>query len=623
MDEILTLLRDFVKQSSEKRQNLEDKEKKIKQKQEALLDAETDLAMNDVYRNVEADIIMKGDPSSDDTKRRMEEIESRMDFKQTPDKIDSLRDELKNQKELYQQEYNTAIQNFENDRTMLMEMIKAGRLQLESQQLDAQIEEAKNEEEEARENLIKAINGSETKERKMELYAILQEKQNLTNQKESEKAKVIEELKGTKKGGLKADVQGVSVDDLKALENSVGELNFENVKDFMQNPIITKLQDTRSLDDTENQGRDNDSESFDNTDGQGEDTGLKSREDNGETIIIPKPIDSNNASSLKNKTAPGTDLDNQQVKPVQKDSGNSSLSKTQVLDNSQDNQNESGKVNVIHPEILGIVVGKGITIYLENAKKERVEIDLKEAKEYSKLDKDEKYGILTKYIASENLIGYSVDEALEKMDPNVIIAFAKTQNYGMDKKEIGKQMQTYLNAACGDKQAQEEMKRIITYDETEITLKKSPKGIISRIINYKYFREVKKYIGKSKDFARVVANQKKRGIRNFFSKRNIPLLDKGKEKATGIAEKLKEKVENTVDEGKDSLEDTAAKGNIFRTALQEGVKQGTQTFKTSYQEGTKKYESSMFQKIPKGPDLRTPKEKAEDENIKNGNGEER
>ena len=377
------------------------------------------------------------------------------------------------------------------------------------------------------------------------------------------------------------------IDDLEHLEMSLNSFTFDNLDMLKNSPVIASLRQRETLAQQEETTYDMDSKTSDDVQSP-EKEKTETKEDYTQyDIDVKKALDSLDQTDIE------IDLgENQNVDEAE-----------------QEKSEDDDSIKVIGKNNLrGITIKDGILISLEkDGEVSEVKVDLKHVRKAYKMTEDEKLETLRELIGDDRyFIDYEIDSIIRKADPNVILGLKSAANYvAID--EVGITAKTYLEALRGNEASKKEMKEFITYDMRKSGL--NSLNFVKRIRNYRYFKEMKKYIGNARDLVTVIEDSRLKGLKGLLERKKVGLLDKGKEKSESITQTIKEKA----DDVRDTLDDTAARRDNFVAA----IKQGTESFRRTYNEGKTKLDNEGVPQIQTGPDLRTQEEKEEDEAVKN------
>lgn len=184
-----------------------------------------------------------------------------------------------------------------------------------------------------------------------------------------------------------------------------------------------------------------------------------------------------------------------------------------------------------------IIIGKGITIENNNGQQEKFKFKMVR-KNLKNKDLDQMMETIGKMMPEYS--NESINkEVLEKVDPNVIFALQRaTDNYGVSKEQIGGIMSSYIKALNGEKQEEDKIKNFITYDRTKMDIWRTS-SFLGKIINRKYFDELKKYQESAKEFVNIIEDTPRRKVTEWLiGSKPAKMLNAGK---TIAGDKVKEK----------------------------------------------------------------------------------
>ena len=619
MEEILYKVSELEEFSS-KREDLNNKQKEIKGKQEELKKLQEKRAMNispitgpvldEQIQNLESEIEGLNETYRQENQKTREEFDN---------KKEELRKLVERQKSLYKRR-----DSLEQERAKGLEEVKKGREEVEKEfaQRNGKIveevaqawskrkiyEQILEDAKVTRENMIKAFSEGKTvgqtdmksvldeisaNEKKIEDIDsnISRMKQDFENDKQA-KMTELDDYEDRVNHYTAVEDNMEEIDDLEHLEMSLNSFTFDNLDMLKNSPVIASLrqreQKVTSLQQQEETTYAMDSKTSDDAQSTEEEK-TETKED-----YTQYDLDAKKALDSLDQTDIGIDLgENQNVDEAEQ--GKS--------------EDDDYSIKVIAKNNLrGITIKDGILISLEkDGEVSEVKVDLKHVRKAYKMTEDEKLETLRELIGDDRyFIDYEIDSIIRKADPNVILGLKSAANYvAID--EVGVTAKTYLEALRGNEASKKEMKEFVTYDMRRSGL--SSLNFVKRIRNYRYFTQMKKYIGNARDLVTVIEDSRSKGLKGLLERKKVGLLDKGKEKSESIAQTIKEKA----DDVKDALDDTAARRDNFVAA----IKQGTESFRRTYSEGKTKLDNEGVPQIQTGPDLRTPKEKEEDEAIKN------
>ena len=183
-----------------------------------------------------------------------------------------------------------------------------------------------------------------------------------------------------------------------------------------------------------------------------------------------------------------------------------------------------------------IKIGKdGVILFNRNATYylgETTAFDFKDMKDaykgYGK-GKYEKEELINDLITENSLS----QEIIDKMDPMILEAIEYQKDHKMILKEEAEAfVSVYTSALNGDKDSQDMLKDIITYDRRGMDYLK-PSTIFGRIGNRKAFKEFRKFAGSHKDFSKTIPDERGKfigllsnvpGIKRLFKKKEDPQL---------------------------------------------------------------------------------------------------
>lgn len=384
--------------------------------------------------------------------------------------------------------------------------------------------------------------------------------------------------------------------DLEHLRDNIFSMSFENVDKIKENTVILDIKRREA----EKEAQQKSEESKQGEDGQRETITSQPTNVNGKMVYGEPALKQQAASLDPDKTAIISEGD-----------------QTEISDSSSKEPTQDELEN-IKPRIESIIIGKnGVTLFYKNTKKGYSKIDRKVMKKISKLDAKGKAKLIEKI--SNKSQTFSKD-ALDKMDPNVIYALSKATEDEIPREDLIETMRNYAYALENGTNAQSEIKNLIAYDRTGMDYWR--KGtFIDKIRNYGLYKNMTKYMGKAKDFALVIKDKKPESVKEFFQVKKPKFLESGKFKEFG--EDTKERLDETGTKIK------AIKKIVSETRKKPG-KDFLETLKVTQTQISQKIDeinAESVGKIPRGPDLRTPEEKAADEALESGktkeDGEER
>ena len=398
------------------------------------------------------------------------------------------------------------------------------------------------------------------------------------------------------------------IDDIEHLEMSLNSFTFDNVDIIKSNPVITSLRQRGQQIDLEQKQEEleeeiepsDDAGSRESEDVRDSDNDEISTEEAGEEIVEEdEQYDSDKRKALDSldKTDVGMDYGASQAIY-----GNDDNKEQEESDNEQ-TVKDSEKTS-----LKGITIRDGITIDIEkDGETNQIEIDFKKAKKNNKMTENEKIEAVRELINDDEYFkDFDIDTIIHDIDPHIILGLKKASDY-VPLEEIRQKTQTYLEALNGDNVSKKEMKEFITYDMRKRS-SLSQLNFIKRISNYRYFRDVRRYIDSTKDLVTVIKDKAPSRLEGLLKGRKVKLLSAGKERIDDVTQNLKEKADNV----KDVLDDTAARGKIRVSAF----KKGYQVYQQEYQEKTTELDNEGVPQIPNGPDKRTQEEIEEDEKWK-------
>lgn len=184
-----------------------------------------------------------------------------------------------------------------------------------------------------------------------------------------------------------------------------------------------------------------------------------------------------------------------------------------------------------------IIIGKGVTIENNHGQQEKFKFKMvrKNLKNKDLYQMMETIGKMMPEYSNESIN----KEVLEKVDPNVIFALQRaTDNYGVSKEQIGGVMSSYIKALNGEKQEGEKIKNFITYDRTKMDIWRTS-SFLGKIINRKYFNELKKYQESAKEFVNIIEDTPRKKVTEWLiGSKPAKMLNAGK---TIAGDKVKEK----------------------------------------------------------------------------------
>lgn len=395
------------------------------------------------------------------------------------------------------------------------------------------------------------------------------------------------------------------IDDIEHLEMSLNSFTFDNVDVLKSNPVIASLRQRGQQIDLEQKQEELDEEiepsddagSRESEDVRDSDNDEISTEEADEEIVEEdEQYDSDKRKALDSldKTDVGMDYGASQAIY-----GNDDNKEQEESDNEQ-TVKDSEKTS-----LKGITIRDGITIDIEkDGETNQIEIDFKKAKKNNKMTENEKIEAVRELINDDEYFkDFDIDTIIHDIDPHIILGLKKASDY-VPLEEIRQKTQTYLEALNGDNVSKKEMKEFITYDMRKRS-RLSQLNFIKRISNYRYFRDVRRYIDSTKDLVTVIKDKAPSRLEGLLKGRKVKLLSAGKERIDDVTQNLKEKADNV----KDVLDDTAARGKIRVSAF----KKGYQVYQQEYQEKTTELDNEGVPQIPNGPDKRTQEEIEEDE----------
>ena len=398
------------------------------------------------------------------------------------------------------------------------------------------------------------------------------------------------------------------IDDIEHLEMSLNSFTFDNVDIIKSNPVITSLRQRGQQIDLEQKQEEleeeiepsDDAGSRESEDVRDSDNDEISTEEADEEIVEEdEQYDSDKRKALDSldKTDVGMDYGASQAIY-----GNDDNKEQEESDNEQ-TVKDSEKTS-----LKGITIRDGITIDIEkDGETNQIEIDFKKAKKNNKMTENEKIEAVRELINDDEYFkDFDIDTIIHDIDPHIILGLKKASDY-VPLEEIRQKTQTYLEALNGDNVSKKEMKEFITYDMRKRS-SLSQLNFIKRISNYRYFRDVRRYIDSTKDLVTVIKDKAPSRLEGLLKGRKVKLLSAGKERIDDVTQNLKEKADNV----KDVLDDTAARGKIRVSAF----KKGYQVYQQEYQEKTTELDNEGVPQIPNGPDKRTQEEIEEDEKWK-------
>ena len=389
------------------------------------------------------------------------------------------------------------------------------------------------------------------------------------------------------------------IDDLEHLSMSLNSFTFDNIDVLKSNPVVASLKQREQQKAPKQQQEEDSIEPKsdgdagtklpDDTQSSNDEKSEAETEEKDEQYDLDREEALNSLDRTDMGMDYGSDDDERQEKPKEEQS-----------------PKDTGKIGNIN--VSGITIKDGIIVRIEkNGEPSEIKIDLKHANKNYRMTENEKFELLKEMIGDNGyFIDYDIDEAIEKADPNVIFGL----NVALESvpvEVVEEKAKAYLNALKGDKVAKEVMKGFITYDMREKS-RFSRFNLIKRIKNYRYFKGVKRYVGNAKDMATIIQDKASKGLKGLLGRKDIKLLNAGKEKIEGVTQNLKAKA----DDVKDSLGDTAAKGKI----RMEAFKKGYQVYQQEYEKESTKLDNEGVPQIPTGSDRRTKEEKDEDEGAR-------
>ena len=192
----------------------------------------------------------------------------------------------------------------------------------------------------------------------------------------------------------------------------------------------------------------------------------------------------------------------------------------------------------VKAKIKGIKIGKQLEIEYENSDKKSVKIDFKRMKQLMKQTPEEKEKMVREVLKNSNIRNIS-KETLKLIDPNVIYAFQNAKKHKVEEKDVEEQVLGYIYALKGDKNYQDKLRGLITYDRTGMDYWK-PSTFFSKIVNGKWYKKLDSYSNKAKDFTDVIFDLPGK-LRMALGKKDTKLLEKTKESTVDRNKRISEK----------------------------------------------------------------------------------
>ena len=192
----------------------------------------------------------------------------------------------------------------------------------------------------------------------------------------------------------------------------------------------------------------------------------------------------------------------------------------------------------VKAKIKGIKIGKQLEIEYENSDKKSVKIDFKRMKQLMKQTPEEKEKMVREVLKNSNIRNISKD-TLKLIDPNVIYAFQNAKKHKVEEKDVEEQVLGYIYALKGDKNYQDKVRGLITYDRTGMDYWK-PSTFFSKIVNGKWYKKLDSYSNKAKDFTDAIFDLPGK-LRMALGKKDTKLLEKAKESTVDRNKRISEK----------------------------------------------------------------------------------
>ena len=192
----------------------------------------------------------------------------------------------------------------------------------------------------------------------------------------------------------------------------------------------------------------------------------------------------------------------------------------------------------VKAKIKGIKIGKQLEIEYENSDKKSVKIDFKRMKQLMKQTPEEKEKMVREVLKNSNIRNIS-KETLKLIDPNVIYAFQNAKKHKVEEKDVEEQVLGYIYALKGDKNYQDKLRGLITYDRTGMDYWK-PSTFFSKIVNGKWYKKLDSYSNKAKDFTDAIFDLPGK-LRMALGKKDTKLLEKAKESTVDRNKRISEK----------------------------------------------------------------------------------
>ena len=191
----------------------------------------------------------------------------------------------------------------------------------------------------------------------------------------------------------------------------------------------------------------------------------------------------------------------------------------------------------VKAKIKGIKIGKQIEIEYENADKNKVRINFKKMKNLMKQSSEQKEKMLRKALENTKFRNISKD-TLKLIDPNVIYAFQNAKKHKVDEKGVEEDILSYVLALKGDKDAQDKLQGLITYDRTDMDYWK-PSTFFQKLFNRKQYKQLDQYANNAKEFSNIIFDLPGK-IRMALGKKDTKLLTKAKENTTDRNKRISE-----------------------------------------------------------------------------------
>ena len=159
-------------------------------------------------------------------------------------------------------------------------------------------------------------------------------------------------------------------------------------------------------------------------------------------------------------------------------------------------------------------------------------------KQLMKQTPEEKEKMVREVLKNSNIRNIS-KETLKLIDPNVIYAFQNAKKHKVEEKDVEKQVLGYIYALKGDKNYQDKLRGLITYDRTGMDYWK-PSTFFSKIANGKWYKKLDSYSNKAKDFTDAIFDLPGK-LRMALGKKDTKLLEKAKESTVDRNKRISEK----------------------------------------------------------------------------------